>query len=78
MRCFSGGIACLRKQMNSVPDDWGRKAMKFGRARLEQLRRMYPAGWDWKEQIYTLGSSPEEISAFKKYLSEKAKRHDRA
>lgn len=75
MRFFSDGVAAVRRLQKERPSPELLRVLRFARAQLESWRRKIPQGWNWKEQIYTRDSSPEEITAFEKRLIERARRH---
>jgi hypothetical protein len=74
MRFASRAVAFFRKLLKTDPDPQNELCLRKARAMLERWRRLIPAGWDWKEQIYTLDSSPEDLKAFEQRLCAKAKR----
>lgn len=62
MRWFLDVLAELRRVEKLLPREGPNFLLGKVRAEIERVRRRIPKGWDWKEKIYTLGSSAEEIA----------------
>lgn len=69
MRFLSDAVIITRKAIEAHPEiDSLKTGLRTARALREQVRRLIPKGWNWKERIYTLGGSKEEIKAFETRL----------
>jgi hypothetical protein len=74
MRHWSRLVATLREMIKKDPSQEAEFLLRKIRALVERLRRTISPGWDWKESIYTLGSSPEELARYREELERRLER----
>ena len=74
MRWAMDWLAVARLLVRLGPCERSRHLLRKIRAFVEQIRRTIPPGWDWKESIYTLGSSPEELARYQKEMEQRFER----
>jgi hypothetical protein len=68
MRWWMDMLAAWRRLVRPKPGERGWLELRKIRAHIERIRRAIPPGWNWKESIYTLGSSAEELARYQKEL----------
>jgi hypothetical protein len=74
MRRWSDSVAAMREFVRRHPDEETKFRLRKIRALIERSRRTIPPGWDWKESIYTLGSSPEERARYAEKVEQRLNR----
>jgi hypothetical protein len=60
MRWLNDGLAFI-KRLEKESGFHDPELKRAYRIEIERCRRKIPEGWNWKEQIYTLDSTPEEL-----------------
>ncbi len=71
MRWAMDGLAAARWLDRGLPSERSRHLVRKFRALIERIRRKIPPRWNWKEKIYTLGSSAEELARYQEEVEQR-------
>lgn len=76
MRWAMETLAAARWLDRAFSDERSRHFLRKIRALVERIRRKIPPGWDWKEKIYSLGSSAEELARYQEEVERRLEREN--